>query len=370
MFLEKLSLLNFKNYKEAELDFCDKVNCFTGKNASGKTNLLDAIYYLSFCKSFSNPIDTQNILHDSDFFSVQGVYRNNGKTDELHCAMKRNQNKVFRLNKKAYERLSDHIGLYPLVLIHPADGNLLLGGSDERRKFIDGVISQYNKEYLHELLQYKKALAQRNTLLKVFVEKRYFDESSLEIWDQQLISKGTYIYEQRKDFFKSFLPVFSENYSFLTNNEEKVSINYISHLNDNSFESCLQNSRNNDRAAQFTTTGIHKDNLEFLVNGYPAKKFGSQGQQKSFVIALKLAQFVFTKNVKGFSPLMLFDDIFDKLDEYRVTQLMKLVSKNTFGQIFITDTDAERLKNICSSINVNTRIFTVVNGSINDSKDL
>ncbi|MFW5793048.1 MAG: DNA replication/repair protein RecF [Bacteroidota bacterium] len=368
MFLQNLSIINFKNYNEANLEFSPKVNCFTGKNASGKTNLLDAIYYLSFCKSFSNPIDSQNIHHDFDFFVIRGNYKMNGKTDELHCGMKRNQNKIFKRNKKVYDRLSDHIGLYPLVLVHPGDVNLLLGGSEDRRKFVDGVISQYNKEYLHVLLHYKRALLQRNTLLKSFAEKKFFDESSLEVWDEQLIEHGSYLYEQRKLFFDEFLPVFSEYYSFLTHAEENVSINYISHLNDDSFENLLKDSRQSDTYAQFTTKGIHKDNLEFIINNYPVKKFGSQGQQKSFIIALKLAQFAFTKRVKELNPIMLFDDIFDKLDEHRVTQLMKLVSENTFGQIFVTDTDAGRLEKIFSAIKTETKIFEVDNGMVKEIK--
>ncbi len=359
MYIKNLSLINFKNYQEADLEFTPKVNCFTGANASGKTNLLDAIYYLSFCKSFSNPIDSQNINHNFDFFSIQGEYQLNGTKDELHCAMKRNQNKVFRRNKKVYERLSDHIGLYPLVLVHPGDANLLLGGSEERRKFIDGVISQYDKDYLHFLLQYKRALLQRNTLLKTFAEKRHFDEASLEIWDDQLVANGNYIFEQRKNFFKEFLPVFSEYYSFLTQATEVVGIEYKSDLLIDSFENCLINARKNDLIAQYTTKGVHKDELDFVVNDYPVKKFGSQGQQKSFIIALKLAQFAFTKKVKGFNPLMLLDDIFDKLDESRVSQLMKLVSDNTFGQIFVTDTDAPRIKKIFSKIKTETIIFEV-----------
>lgn len=368
MFLQNLSIINFKNYTEASLEFSSKINCFAGMNASGKTNLLDAIYYLSFCKSFSNPIDSQNIHHDFDFFVIQGKYKLNGHIDELHCGVKRNQNKVFKRNKKVYERLSDHIGQYPLVLVYPGDVNLLLGGSEERRKFVDGVISQYNKEYLHLLLQYKRALLQRNTLLKSFAEKKYFDEPSLEIWDEQLIEYGNYLYEQRKLFFEDFLPVFSEYYSFLTHSEEKVNIEYVSHLNEDSYQNLLQRARQNDTYAQFTTKGIHKDNLEFIINDYPVKKFGSQGQQKSFIIALKLAQFAFTKKVKGKKPIMLFDDIFDKLDEHRVTQLMKLVSDNTFGQIFVTDTDSERLKNIFSTIETETKIFEVEKGKVKETE--
>jgi DNA replication and repair protein RecF len=369
MHLQTLSLLNFKNYPEAKLDFLPRINCFAGNNGTGKTNLLDAIYYLSFCKSFSNPADIQNILFDEDFFVVQGQYKLNGQKDELYCGVKRGQKKVFKRNKKEYERLADHIGNYPLVLIYPGDVNLIHGGSDERRRFIDSVISQYKKEYLHRLLDYNKALAQRNTLLKIFAEKRYYDEPSLEIWDEQLKINGAFIFEERKNFFKQFKPVFQENHDRLTGKAETIDLEYESQLSETDPGQLLSDARMKDRMMQHTTVGIHKDNLVFLLNGQPLKKFGSQGQQKSYVIALKLAQFQFIKKLKGYNPILLFDDIFDKLDPRRVELLIKMVSKNDFGQVFITDTHTERLEEIIKKLKINSRIFDIGSGEVKNVRD-
>ncbi|TVQ89078.1 MAG: DNA replication/repair protein RecF [Bacteroidetes bacterium] len=364
MHLQSLTLLNFKNYHEVKLDFLSRINCFAGNNGSGKTNLLDAIYYLSFCKGFCNPSDIQNILFDEEFFVIQGQYKVNGNKDELYCAVKKGQRKVFKRNKKEYDRLADHIGFYPLVLIYPGDVHLIQGGSDERRKFVDGVIAQYNKEYLHRLLDYNKALLQRNILLKTFAEKRYFDEASLEIWDEQLKINGIYIFEERKSFFERFKPVFQKNHDELTGKAESIDIDYESQLKESDPGELLLQSRNKDRILQHTTTGIHKDNLVFLLNGQAMKKFGSQGQQKSYVIALKLAQFQFTKQLKGFNPILLFDDIFDKLDPRRVELLVRMVSENDFGQVFITDTHTERLVEILEKLKVKSRIFDIVYGEI------
>ncbi len=369
MHILSLSLLNFKNYPEAKLDFLPRINCFAGNNGTGKTNLLDAIYYLSFCKSFSNPADIQNIQFNEDFFVIQGQYKVNGSKDELYCGVKRGHKKVFKRNKKEYERLADHIGTYPLVLIYPGDVNLINGGSDERRKFVDGVISQYNKEYLQRLLDYNKALAQRNTLLKIFAEKRYYDEASLEIWDEQLKINGAYIFEERTSFFKRFKPVFQENHDKLTGKVESIDIEYESQLVDANLGQLLLEARKKDRIVQHTTMGIHKDNLAFLLNGQALKKFGSQGQQKSYVIALKLAQFQFTKQIKGYNPILLFDDIFDKLDPRRVELLIQMVSKNDFGQVFITDTHTERLEGIIEKLKINSRIFDIHSGEIKNVRD-
>lgn len=366
MFLRDLSMLNFKNFSEASLSFCPGINCFTGYNGSGKTNLLDAIYYLSFCKSFTNSIDSQNILHDKDFFVIQGNYKRNGMDEEIYCAMKKNQRKVFKRNKKEYGRLADHVGLYPLVLISPSDSSLILGGSDERRKFTDGVISQYNKEYLSNLIAYNKALQQRNALLKRFAEKNYFDNASLEIWDEQLVKYGEIIYLARERLFKDFLPIFQENYSFLTNGNEKVYIEYDSKLNDSGMADLLSAALQKDRILQYSTAGIHKDDLLFFLNEMPVKKFGSQGQQKSFLIALKLAQYEFTRKEKGYEPILAFDDIFDKLDKLRVKQLMKLVSGDKFGQIFVTDTSKERLKEIFSNIKTDSVLYEIENGKVSN----
>ena len=368
MYCRQLSLVNFKNYREARLEFSPKFNCFTGNNGSGKTNLLDALHYLSLCKSFSNAVDSQNILFEEDFFIIQGKYILNGQEDELYCGVKRNRRKVFKRNKKEYERFSDHIGLFPLVLLSPSDTQLILGGSDDRRRFLDGVISQYNKEYLFRLINYNKALIQRNALLKQFAESRRFDLAALEIWDDQLIGNGTYIYHERRRFFDEFIGVFRQYYEFLSEGKELVDIEYLSHLTDNpDFKKLLADNHYKDRQAQYSTVGIHKDDLDFLIHGWPAKKFGSQGQQKSLIIALKLAQFSFTKNIKGYHPILLFDDIFDKLDEQRVQQLMKMVAAEDFGQVFVTDTHTDRIEKLFKSIPSECKVFLIDTGIVTSS---
>lgn len=370
MYCRQISIVQFKNLEELQVELSAKFNCFAGHNGAGKTNLLDAIYYLSFCKSFTNPIDTQNIRFGKDLFVIQGIYQLNGQKDTLYCGLQRGQRKVFKKNKKEYERLSDHIGHYPLVLLSPADGRLILGGSEDRRKFVDGVIAQYNKEYLYKLIQYNKALQQRNALLKIFAEKRRFDKESLEIWDEQLVSHGEYIYRERIKFFQAFLPVFRKYYTFLSGKKEVTDIIYDSTLHDADYYIQLQAATDKDRIAQHTTTGVHKDDLSFLIHNEPIKKFGSQGQQKSFIIALKLAQFVFTKQIKGYNPILLFDDIFDKLDALRVKQLMQLVSREDFGQVFVTDTHPERLEELFVSIPSECKIFFMDQGRIQHSKVL
>ncbi|MFH0866257.1 MAG: DNA replication/repair protein RecF [Bacteroidota bacterium] len=368
MFLQKLSLINFKNYREEELSFCEKINCFVGDNGEGKTNLLDAIHYLSFCKSYFNPIDSQNILHDSDFFVIQGAFVKEESSDTVYCAQKRNERKQFKLNKKEYGRFSDHIGLYPLVMISPADSSLINDGSEERRKYLDSVISQFNKIYLDDLINYNKALLQRNTLLKHFAENRRFDKASLEVWNKQLVVLGEKIYSVRSEFLDNFLPMFSEHFRFITGSRENVNIEYPSQLKEGDYSRMLEESIDKDRILQYTSVGIHKDDLSFTIDGFPLKKFGSQGQQKSFIIALKLAQFDYTKNIKGFKPVLLFDDIFDKLDNFRVEQLMKLVSNNSFGQVFLTDSHPERIETIFKDIKTELKVFGIKKGSVEDSK--
>ncbi len=364
MHCEKLHVIQLKNLEELNLTFSKKFNCFAGHNGAGKTNLLDAIYYLSFCKSFTNPVDSQNIRFEKDFFVIQGDYRVNDHTDSLYCGLKRGRRKIFKRNNKEYERLSDHIGHYPLVLLSPADTMLISGGSEERRKFVDGVISQYNKEYLYKLINYNKALQQRNSLLKSFAEHKQFDKASLDIWDEQLVTNGHYIFQARKDFFREFMPVFRENYALLSEQRESTDIHYDSTLTESDFRDQLDKALEKDRIVQYTTVGIHKDDLTFLIHNEPAKKFGSQGQQKSFIIALKLAQFAFTKKVKGYNPILLFDDIFDKLDTGRVMQLMRLVGNADFGQVFITDTRPERLEELFAAIDAECRMFIMENGSV------
>ncbi len=370
MHCRQLNVFHFKNLDELKVDLSPKFNCFAGHNGAGKTNLLDAIYYLSFSKSFTNPVDTQNIQLGKEFFVIQGLYAVNGQDDTLYCGFKRGQRKVFKRNKKEYDRLSDHIGLYPLVLLCPADARLILGGSEERRKFVDGVIAQYNKEYLFTLISYNKALQQRNALLKIFAEKRRFDRESLDIWDEQLIENGAYIYKERNAFFESFLPVFREYYAFLSDRKEDTDILYDSALHGVDYQTLLKEAVESDRIAQHSTVGIHKDDLSFLIHNEPVKKFGSQGQQKSFIIALKLAQYAFTKNIKGYNPILLFDDIFDKLDAMRVSQLMQLVSKEDFGQVFVTDTHPERVEELFVSIDSECRIFVMEKGRFASIKTL
>jgi DNA replication and repair protein RecF len=364
MFLEKLILTNFKNYLSAEFEFSEKINYFIGDNGVGKTNILDAIYYLAFTKSFINNIDSQNINHDEQFFLVQGSFKLGGSNSEvIQCLQKRNQKKEFKRNKKEYDRMSDHIGFLPLVMVSPSDSNLIHYGSDERRKFIDVVISQFDKPYLDNLISYNKSLAQRNALLKQFAQSRYFDKQALEIWDDQIITLGAEIYQARNEFIESFIPLFNKYFRIITSGKEEVSLSYESQINTTSLEVLIKNSVEKDCATQYTNCGIHKDDIIFNIQGLPVKKFGSQGQQKSFMVAIKLAQFEYTKNIKGYKPILLFDDIFDKLDNNRVEQIIELVSENIFGQVFITDTQKERIDHVISELNASYKIFGITYGS-------
>lgn len=361
MRLNSLSILNYKNIREAELVFSPKINCFIGNNGMGKTNVLDAIYFLSFCKSHSNSIDSQNILHDAEFCLLQGKYTVGENDEEIYCGMKHRQKKQFKRNKKEYERLSDHIGLLPLVLVSPDDSILISEGSDERRKFVDGVISQYNKTYLNHLLQYNNALKQRNALLKSEV---FTDNSLLDIWEDQMAMYGTYIYEQRKQFIVEFVPVFQNFYTYIAGGNEQISLRYYSQHNEQNIKARMIATRERDHILGYSTQGIHKDELEMHLNGYPIKRVGSQGQNKTYLISLKLAQFDFLKRTHNLSPLLLLDDIFDKLDSNRVKKIVELVSDKTFGQIFITDTNREHLDLILQQLGQESTIFRVENGEI------
>ena len=365
MYLKKLILTNFKNCEQAELNFSEKINCFVGNNGAGKTNILDGIYYLSFCKSYFNPMDSQNILHDAPFFAIHGNYSKNGNKDDLiTCIQKRGIKKQFKQNKKEYERLADHIGLYPLVMVSPYDRDLINEGSDVRRKYIDGVISQFDRVYLDQLLNYNKVLSQRNALLKKMAETRTFDQSLIDILNHQLGNLGALIFDSRKKFISEFSPIFQNYFELITKGKEQVSIHYDSQLSECPMEDLLNESFERDCALRYTTKGIHKDDLQFKIGGHPIKKFGSQGQQKSFVIAIKLAQFEYTKNKKGFNPVLLLDDIFDKLDANRVSQLIELVSENNFGQVFITDTQQNRVERLFEQTKIDHKIFQVQAGMI------
>jgi len=357
MYLKKISILNFKNIETQSFDFEKKINCFVGNNGVGKTNVLDAIYYLSFAKSYFNTITVQNINHNASFFMIEGDYIVDERQEKIICSLKKGQKKVLKRNDKSYEKFSEHIGQFPLVIISPSDRDFVTEGSETRRKFIDGVISQQNKNYLNDLISYNKVLSQRNALLKYFAANRTFDALNLSVYDTQLADYGTRIYLVRKQFLEAFIPIFNDKYKIISGDSERVNLLYISQLHDSKMDDLLKKSLDKDKILQFTSAGIHKDDLSFDIGEYPIKKFGSQGQQKSYLIALKLAQFEFIKQKSNVTPILLLDDIFDKLDENRVSKIIDLVNNNQFGQIFITDTHSERTENIVKMSNKPYQIF-------------
>lgn len=357
MLLRKLSLINYKNFESRSFEFDSKINCFVGNNGIGKTNVLDAIYHLSFGKSYFNPIATQNIKHGEDFFVIDGDFIKEERNEKVLCSLKKGQKKVIKRNGKLYDKISDHIGFLPMVIISPADRDLITEGSDTRRKFIDSVISQGNKTYLNKLIDYNKTLSQRNSLLKYFAANSTFDDTTLLIYNEQLDQLGHYIFEERKKFLEQFIPIFKERYIAISGNKEEVNLLYQSQLFENKLGNLLINTIGKDRGLQYTSAGIHKDDLIFEIEKFPIKKFGSQGQQKSFLIALKLAQFDFLKELAGVTPILLLDDIFDKLDENRVAQIIKLVDQENFGQIFISDTHADRTEAVVKETHQSYQIF-------------
>lgn len=365
MWLKNITLLNFKNYTDASISFSKTVNAFVGNNGAGKTNLLDAIHYLCLCKGYFNPIDSQQIKIAEDLFLIQGDFDRKDKNEKITCGVKRNQKKSFKRNKKEYDKLASHIGLFPLVMISPYDTNIIMEGSEERRRFMDNVVSQTDAYYLDELILYNRHLANRNALLKQIAVTRSYDPALMEIYNDQLVASGIKIFAKRQQFMLDFIPLFDKYYAFLTDGQERVSLHYQSQLSDTAFEHLLAQSVEKDKILERTTTGIHKDELIFTITEMPLKKFGSQGQQKSFLIALKLAQYAYLQKHKGFKPLLLLDDIFDKLDDNRMHKLMEMVSHQDFGQIFITDTGRERLLSIFNKINVPVTLFEVNNGSVN-----
>lgn len=357
MYLKELKARQFKNFDENNFEFSPKINAFVGQNGKGKTNVLDAIHYLALSKSYLNHSDVMNIKFETDFFTLEGTFDRNESDDVIFCLVRTGQPKQLKRNSKTYDRISDHIGQYPLVMISPYDSDLIKEGSEVRRKFLDNMISQSNKIYLADLMRYNKVLMQRNALLKYFVANNTFEPSSLEIYDDELIYLGKRIHEIRKEFIETFLEAFLKYYNEISEGREKVNIEYVSQLNNATFENVLKDALYKDRSAQYSTAGIHKDDLLFTISNYPIKKFGSQGQQKSYLIALKLAQLDVIKNSLNITPLLLLDDIFDKLDEHRVTQLIKLVNEERFGQIFITDTHPDRTEQIIKQINSESKVF-------------
>ena len=379
MILKKLSILNYKNIAEATLELSPKMNCFIGRNGMGKTNVLDAVYYLSFCRSANNPIDSQVIRHDEPFCMIEGEYveeifdqgtkrpeveRKNEDTLIISCGMKRGMKKHFKRNKKEYKRLSEHIGLIPLVVVAPADTLLIEGSSEERRKLMDIVISQYDRSYIDALARYNNAHQQRNTLLKL--EDQEPDPLLMQLWEEQMAEAGEQLYEKRKAFVDELVPVFQLYYERISEGSEQVGLHYVSHCQRGPLLEVIRRDRMKDRAVGYSLHGVHRDDLEFTLGGHPMRREGSQGQNKTYVIALKLAQFDFLKRTASkTTPLLLLDDIFDKLDANRVEQIVSLVSSDSFGQIFITDTNRDHLDQILSNSHLDYRIFHVEGGKIN-----
>lgn len=359
MFIKNLKLFNFKNHSEKSFDFSPEINCFVGNNGAGKTNILDALHYLSMTKSFLGNLDAQNILHESDFFAIEAEIQGEEKNDIIKVQLPKEGKKIIKKNDKTYERIADHIGFLPSVMISPYDANLISDGSESRRKFLDAMISQTDSDYLFALIQYQKTLQQRNALLKYFAKNRTFDLDSLEIYNDPLNKFGTQIFEKRQRFVASILPTIQHFYEIISKGNEKVTVIYESNLNEQNFEEILSENLEKDRVLTYTSRGIHKDDLRFEMNGNLIKKFGSQGQQKSFLIALKLAQIKRIKDITNKNPILLLDDIFDKLDDNRVSQLIELVNQQNFGQIFITDTHRERTESVVKRINEESKIFQI-----------
>ncbi|MBK8883648.1 MAG: DNA replication/repair protein RecF [Bacteroidales bacterium] len=366
MYLKKLNFTNFKNYELGELEFSPKINCFTGNNGVGKTNILDAIHYLSLTKSFFNSIDSISIKHGEEYFIVQGTFSRDGEEDNIYCAFQKQKQKLLKRNGKEYQKLSDHIGRYPVVMISPADSALVTEGSEDRRRFLNKIVSQYNTEYLDSVLRYGKALQQRNKLLKDFKLSGSFDSDMLSVWDAQLIRYGEYIFSERNVLVNELIPVFQEYYEMISNGKEQVRLQYRSHLEDGNYPDTLLNSIGKDRFLEYTTAGIHKDDLLLEMNGFPVKSLGSEGQQKSYLVALKLAKCYYIKRKAGFSPILLLDDIFDKFDADRVEQIIKLVGNHRFGQIFITDTHQSRLQDILFSHNIDFKLFRISDNRVEE----
>ncbi|MBQ8701990.1 MAG: DNA replication and repair protein RecF [Prevotella sp.] len=363
MILKRLSILNYKNIGEATLELSPKLNCFVGQNGEGKTNTLDAVYYLSFCRSASTNIDSQVVRHDADFFVLEGEYEGeDGTPEHIYAGMKRGTKKHFKRNKKEYKRLSQHLGLIPLICVSPSDTYLIEGTGEERRRLMDVVISQYDNAYIDSLNRYNKALQQRNTLLKMDEEP---DPDLMQVWEEEMARSGEEVYQKRDAFVRELIPVFQEIYAHISEGKEEVSLRYVSHCQRGPLLDVIQRDRHKDRAVGYSLHGIQRDDLEMLIDGYPMKREGSQGQNKTFVIALKLAQFTFLKRtISKTVPLLLLDDIFDKLDARRVERIISLVASGDYGQIFITDTNRENLDRILEASRADYRLFNVVSGEI------
>ena len=363
MYLKKISIINYKNFASKSFEFDSKINCLVGNNGVGKTNVLDAIFYLANTKGYFNSISGQNIKHGEDFFVLDGIFDKRDREEHVNCSFKKGLKKVIKRNGKEYEKISDHFGLIPLVIISPSDTDLIVEGSDLRRKYMDSIISLNDKEYLQNLIKYNKILSQRNSLLKYFAANHTFDALNIEVYNDQLINFGEEMSIKREKFIKEFVPIFKSRYQHIINKDsdesftEEVDLLYKTQLKNTNFKELLKDNIEKDRVLQYTSVGVHKDDLLFKINGYPIKKIGSQGQQKSFLIALKLAQFDFITKKAGLKPILLLDDIFDKLDDHRVGQLLALVNDKNFGQLFISDTHVERTENLIRKTKQSYKMF-------------
>lgn len=366
MHLKNIRLQQFKNYKKAKVHFSEEINCFVGINGSGKTNLLDAIHYLCLTKSALNPVDNLNIEHDQDFFTVFGDFDLNGKEIEIRCIFEAGKKKQLLQNGKAYDKMSEHIGLLPVVMIAPDDTSLIKDGSEERRKFFDNMLCQLNRQYLDSLIRYQHFLKQRNALIKQFADKGRWNAELIEPYSREIIQLSKTIAIMRHTFLQEYEPLLTEYYRIISGGQEKISIQYETQCLEDQFESNFRSNAQKDFLLKRSTMGIHKDDFVFQITEYPIKKFGSQGQQKSFLIALKLAQFmVFYKHLKT-KPILLLDDIFDKLDDNRIERLMKLVADHEFGQLFISDARPERSQGIMASMDADCKFFLIEEGKISD----
>jgi DNA replication and repair protein RecF len=387
MHLQKISLAYFKSYEYESFEFSERVNCIVGENGTGKTNLLDAIYFLALTKSSISNQDALSINHEAEYMMIEGSFEEApqppegdsksdsnyesvvsplgaGGTSLITISLQRGQKKAVLRDKKAYERISEHIGRFPVVMLSPNDTDIIRDGSEERRKFFDGVMAQLDSEYLENLLQYNRLLLQRNSLLKQFSERNYTDDLLLDIYSDPLVEVSLKLYQARNEFITEFLPIFKKHYNTLSDAREEVEMIYESEVGAENFTQIFRKNRQRDLAAQRTTIGSHKDDFIFEINGFTLRKFGSQGQQKSFVIALKLAQFEMLTKVKGFPPLLLLDDIFDKLDDRRIQQLITMMVDGTFSQVFITDARPERTRQLLGDLGVEVKYFEIGGSSL------
>ena len=362
MILKKLTILNYRNIADAQLEFSPKITCLIGQNGEGKTNVLDAIFFLSFTKSTASSLDSANVKHGEEMMMVQGLYDMNDVEEEISIGMKMHQKKTVKRNKKAYKKLSEHIGLLPLIMVSPNDSDLINGGSEERRRLMDLVISQYDTEYLTTLPANNKALQQRNSMLKAEEEP---NPDIISVYEEMMAMYGEKIYVKRKAFVEEFIPLFQSFYTEISGGNETVGLKYTSHCERGALIDVIQRDRAKDRIMGYSLHGIHKDDLEMTLDGFPIKREGSQGQNKTYLISLKLAQFDFlSRTGSKTTPLLLLDDIFDKLDSSRVENIVNLVSRSTFGQIFITDTNRENMDKLLERCNGDFKIFTVKDGVI------